>query len=64
MNSITLVLFFFLTKNSLSATLEDNKLQRLENVVKELQQQYQEQRKEDLKRIKSLENELLLHNRK
>lgn len=64
MSSITLVLICFLIKNSLSATLEDNKLQRVENVVKEFQQQYQQQRREDLKRIKSLENELSLHNRK
>ncbi|XP_063431032.1 uncharacterized protein LOC134713673 [Mytilus trossulus] len=64
MNSITLVLTFCLTINSLSATLEDNKLQHLENVVKELQQQHQQQRQEDLKRIESLENELSVHNRR
>ncbi|CAC5382567.1 unnamed protein product [Mytilus coruscus] len=61
MNSfITLNLLLFLSKKSLSVTVEDNKLQRIENAVKELQQQ----RLEDLKRIESLENELSTHNRK
>lgn len=60
MNFFINFILLFLFQNSLSDAVEDTKFQRLEHAVYELQQQ----RLEDVRRIKSLENELSLQNRK